>query len=404
MNHFTYKALNEAGEEIRGIIAGPDAAAVHDKLMHQGLYVIKISASTRLFKVIVDKFASWQIKRRDVIEFASNLAIMLRAGIPLLMAIEDVMNTMTNLRMKAVVSEIKKNIEMGVSFSSALALYQNTFPDILIRLVKVGEETGRIDNSLAEVARHLQKVDDLAAAVKQALIYPIFSLFTTGGAVIFWLVYVLPKMMQIIVGMGVKMPLLTRILYQASGFSVRFWYIFPLIPVVLFILYQGMRLKPATRYLVDLCKIKCPFIRTLIYNKLLALLAEQMRLLITAGITIDRSLDIVADVMGNDVFRRAILQAKEEVMAGKKISESLAADPVFPRLFTRMMSIGEASGRMEQQFGYLAEHYYKIVDNFSQKIGKMIEPIFLIALGALMGTMIVGILLPMYDIFSKVAG
>jgi type II secretory pathway component PulF len=150
-------------------------------------------------------------------------------------------------------------------------------------------------------------------------------------------------------------------------------------------------------------KIKIPIVKLLIYNKLLALFSEQLRLLITAGITIDRSMDVAANVMGNEVFKKAILDAKKDVEAGNKISEALSARSVFPPLLIRMVAIGESSGNLDQQFNFLATHYYKLVDDFSDKVGKMIEPILIITLGCLMGLMVAGVLLPMYDVFTKLA-
>jgi type II secretory pathway component PulF len=121
-----------------------------------------------------------------------------------------------------------------------------------------------------------------------------------------------------------------------------------------------------------------------------------------AGVTIDRAFDVTADVMGNEVFKRAILNVKADIMAGRKISAALSKHNIFPPLVIRMVSIGESSGNLDAQFGFLAEHYYKIVDDFSEKIGKMIEPMLMITLGLLMGVMIAGVLLPMYDVFSKI--
>jgi type II secretory pathway component PulF len=292
---------------------------------------------------------------------------------------------------------------MGSRLSDALELHKAIFPDILIRLVRIGEETGRLEGSLAEVASHLQKLEDLASAVKRALIYPLFSLVTTGIAVIFWLAYVLPKIMQVIRDLGVKMPLLTRILYELSKITEEYWYVLLVIPVLIVPVWQAMKLQPVSRYYLDYIKINTPIIKLLVYNRLLALFSEQMRLLITAGITIDRSLDVAADVMGNEVFKRAILEAKMDIVAGRKISEALNARTIFPSLLIRMVSIGESSGNLDQQFDFLAKHYYKLVDDFSDKIGKMIEPVLIIALGCVMGLMVAGVLLPMYDVFTKLA-
>jgi type II secretory pathway component PulF len=164
-----------------------------------------------------------------------------------------------------------------------------------------------------------------------------------------------------------------------------------------------MKLKPKTRYYLDYIKIKIPIIKLLIYNRLLALFSEQLRLLITAGITIDRSLDVAADVMGNEVFKKAILESKKEIETGSKISDALSAQKIFPSLLIRMVAIGESSGNLDKQFNFLAEHYYKLVDDFSDKVGKMIEPILIITLGCIMGLMVAGVLLPMYDVFTKLA-
>jgi len=402
MNHYLYKAVDANGHLVKGIVEGLDSAAVRNNLTTKGLYVLSIRDSSKLVKSIQDKLSGWRIKRRDVIEISSNLSMMLRAGVPLIAALEDIINTMTNESMKLTLIDIRKNIELGVKFSDALNLHNMVFPDIVIRLARVGEETGRLDQSLSEVAAHLQKLEDLSATVKRALIYPLFSLITTGCALVFWLAYVLPKIMQVIIGLGVKMPLLTKALYEISKITERFWYMILIIPVLAAIIIQLLKVRTYTRYYVDLTKIKLPFLKLLIHNRLLALLAEQLRLLISAGITIDRAFDVAADVMGNEVFKRAILTVRRDIMAGGKISDSMAATHVFPPLFIRMVSIGEASGNLDQQFGFLANHYYKIVDDISEKIGKMIEPILMIILGLMMGLMIAGVLLPMYDIFSNI--
>jgi type II secretory pathway component PulF len=401
MNHYLYKAIDADGEVIKGMTEGLDVSTVRNNLSTRGLYVLYIKESSKLVKIIEEKLSSWKIKRKDIVEFSSNLAIMLHAGVPLLAALEDIIATMTNESMKATIIDIKKNTEMGTKFSDALNLHKTIFPDILIRLARVGEETGRLDHSLTEVANHLQRLEDLAATVKRALIYPLFSLITTGAAVIFWLAYVLPKIMEVIIGLGVQMPFLTRVLYEVSKITESFWYMMIIMPILIVIIIQMMKLNANTRYYWDLTKIKIPLFRLLLHNRLLALLAEQLRLLISAGITIDRSMDIAADVMGNEVFKRAITNAKRDVMSGIKIADALAVQNIFPPLFIRMVYIGESSGNLDQQFGFLAKHYYKIVDDVSDKIGKMIEPILMIILGLMMGLMIAGVLLPMYDVFSK---
>lgn len=404
MSNYSYKALDIRGSVVRGILEADNISSVHENLTARGLFVLHVKESSKILKKISDRLITLRIHRKDIIEFSSNLSIMIRAGVPILTAFSDIIDTIDNEHLKSTIADIKKNIEMGTRLSDALELHKKVFPEILVRLVRVGEETGRLEESLSETADHLQKLEDLAATVKRALIYPLFSLITTGAAVIFWLAYVLPKIMQVIRDLGVKMPLLTSLLYELSKFTEKYWYVLLIIPVFLLLVIQTMKLWPKSRYHLDYIKIKFPIVKLLIYNKLLALFSEQLRLLITAGITIDRSFDVTADVMGNEVFKKAILNAKMDIVGGNKISEALSAQSIFPPLLIRMVAIGESSGNLDQQFSFLAEHYYKIVDDFSDKVGKMIEPILIITLGAMMGIMVAGVLLPMYDVFTKLAG
>lgn len=401
MSFFHYKAVDVNGVEVSGMVEGDSVAAVHDYATGRGLFVLNVRESSKLANKFTTYLKRSQIKRTDIIEFASNLSFMLRAGVPILTALDDIIRTITNKHVKSVIQDIKKNIEGGLRFSDALNLHRAVIPDILIRLSGIGEETGRLDQSLSEVAAHLQKIEDLISTVKRALIYPTFAMVTAGGAAIFWLAYVLPMIMKVFMDMGSKMPPLTRMLYAVSLYTQKYWYIMVLIPVAIVVAIQFMKMNKGTRIYWDWAKIKMPIVKLLIYNKLLALFSEQLRLLVSAGITIDKSFEIIADVAGNEVFRKAILKAREDIMSGTRISDALAEHEIFPPLVIRMATIGETSDSLDDQFGFLADYYYKIVDDVSEKIGKMIEPLLIIFLGGMMAVMIAGVLLPIYDMMTK---
>lgn len=402
MNQYTYKAIAANGDIVTGTVEADSTEAVGALLSARDLYLLQVRKSSKLVIRLQTRYKSRGIKRKDIIEFASSLSVMIKGGVPILSALDDIVSTCENKYFRSVIADVRHTIEMGSTFTDALRNHQAVFPDVMIRLVTVGEQTGRFEESLANVAKHLQKIQDLADTVKRAMVYPIFAILTTGGALVFWLAYVLPKVMQVIVGLGVALPLLTRILYQVSQFTEKYWYVLPLIPALPFAAVQLMKLRPKGRYQWDRIKISLPVVKLLVHNKLIAYFSEQMRIMISAGIPIDRTLDVVAEVMGNEVFKKAILQVKEDVMAGHRISEALRLHPVFPPLVIRMVDIGETSGSLEEQFGFLAEQYFKKVDDVSDRLGKMIEPIVLIIIGTLLGLMIAGVLLPVYDIFSKI--
>ncbi len=402
MNYYFYKAVNIDGSLIDGIVEAEDQAAAYDDLVAKSLRVLVVKKASRMAARLRQHFVSRRVKRIDIIECVRNLSVMLTAGIPLLSALEDSIEATENKSLKSALSDAKKEIELGLNFSDALSRQKGIFPDILIRLVKVGESTGRLDKSLTDVADHLQRIEDLSQAIKRSLFYPVFAIVTTTGAMIFWFVYVLPKIMNVIQEMGVELPFITRALMAVSNAISTYWYVIVGIVIVCMIAIQVMRTREKTRYYYDYMLLKLPIVKLIVYNKLLVLFTEQMRILIVAGLTIDRTLDIVAGVIDNLVFRRAIVAVRENVLLGSRISDTLKDHKIFPPMVTRMVNAGEKSGNLDTQFAFLAGYYIKRLDDVSSKLGKMIEPILLSIVGLVFILILMAVLLPVYELVSKV--
>ena len=402
MNYYFYKAVNVDGSLIDGIVEAENQAAVYEDLTAKSLRVLAVKKASRMAARIRQHFVSRHVKRVDIIECIRNLSVMLTAGIPLLSALEDSIEATDNKSLKSALTDAKKEIELGLNFSDALSRQKGIFPDILIRLVKVGESTGRLDKSLTDVADHLQRIEDLSQAIKRSLFYPVFAIVTTTGAMIFWFVYVLPKIMNVIQEMGVELPFITRVLMAVSNAISTYWYVILGIAVICIIGIQIMRTREKTRYYYDRMLLKLPIVKLIVYNKLLALFAEQMRILIVAGLTIDRTLDIVAGVVDNLVFRRAIVAVRESVLLGGRISDTLKEHKIFPPMVTRMVNAGEKRGNLDTQFSFLSGYYIKRLDDISSKLGKMIEPILLSIVGLVFILILMAVLMPVYELVSKV--
>ena len=402
MNYYFYKAVNVDGSLIDGIVEAEDLASVYDDLTAKSLRVLAVKKASKMAAMLRQRFASRGVKRVDVIECVRNLSVMLTAGIPLLSALEDSIEATENKSLKSALTDAKKEIELGLNFSDALSRQRGIFPDILVRLTKVGESTGRLDKSLTDVADHLQRIEDLSQAIKRSLFYPVFAIVTTTGAMIFWFVYVLPKIMNVIQEMGVELPFITRVLMAMSNAISTYWYVIVCVVIALAIAVQVMRTREKTRYYYDFMLLKLPIVKLIVYNKLLALFAEQMRILIVAGLTIDRTLDIVAGVIDNLVFRRAIVAVRENVLLGSRISDTLKDHKIFPPMVTRMVNAGERSGNLDTQFSFLSGYYIKRLDDISSKLGKMIEPILLSIVGLVFILILMAVLLPVYELVSKV--
>jgi len=402
MRFFTYKAIDADGKAVRGTLEAEDEAAVRHTLEDARLYPFSIRPGSSFFAVISKLIAGRKVKRIEIIEFAQNLSVMLHAGIPIMTAMSDIIESTENRVFADILLDVKQDVERGSSFNNAIDRHRNIFPDIFIRLVRVGEETGRFDNSLAEIADHLKRVEELISAIKHALIYPVFAIVSTLGALMFWMLYVLPKLVDTMKGLGVKLPLLTRALIASSDLCRKYWYLMIILPVLAAVTIKLLKRRDSTRYYIDKILLTLPITKLIIFNKVIAMFAEQMRILVVSGMTIDRSINLAADVIGNEVYRRSLLRVRESVINGAFISDCLKAEKIYPILVVRMVSIGETSGTLDTQFGFLSDHYRTKLNNLTANLGKIIEPVIIIVVGLMFALIILGLMLPIYDLVSNI--
>lgn len=402
MKIFSYRATNYSGKVIRGSIASESAESASRDLGTKGLYIISIKETAGRIALIRRIFLESQIKRSDILEFTGNFSVMLKAGVPIITCLDDIISSTTNVSFKPILRDIQQRLEGGSSVSAALEAQGKTFPDIIKTLVAVGEETGRLDESLREATEHLQRIENLNGAIKKALMYPVFAFIATIGALIFWMLFVIPSMTETLKGMGVKLPALTILLINSSKLFQAHW---KLIPVILFAIPLAASLAgkhPTFRYLRDRILIKIPFLEIIIFNKLLATFAEQFRMLVAAGIPMRRLFDLIVPTLGNEYFGANILKAKENILNGNPISESLDLQRILPALVISKIHIGETSGTLDKQLDFLAKYYTKKLDDATDSLGKIIEPVVMAVIGGMFALIIMGLLLPIYDLVSKV--
>jgi type II secretory pathway component PulF len=401
MPSFVYKAIDGNGETVKGVVEENHIDNAYDNISSTGLYVLNISQSNRLNDFYLKKLRVLRIRRKDIVEFASNLSVMLKAGLPLLASISDIADSTDNKRFMERLLDIKRAVELGSGFSDALSRHKDVFPEIFINLTAVGEETGRLSESLSDISVHLQRMENLRSAMVRALIYPAFAFAASIGALLFWLIYVLPKVSTLFTSMAVELPAITHALIITSDFTSSHWYIIFVVPFIVYIALKLLSKKEAAKYYIDAAKLKIPIMNLIVSNKLLALFTEQLRILFAAGVTIDRSLDIIIKIINNAVFRKALKRTKEDIMLGSKISDSLKKNhTLFPNLVVRLISVGESTGNLTEQLNYLSEYFLNKLDDISQKIGKMMEPIIIMVIGSMFLIIILGLLSPIYNLVS----
>lgn len=400
MAFYRYKAVNSDGAVVKGVLNTVNADAAYSAPEISGLHVISMTQTSAFMSNLSRRLFARKVTRKDIIEFSANLSVMMRASIPLLSALIDIAETTENRHFRKKIENIRDNISLGALFSEAVKIHDDVFPEIFIRLVAVGEDTGNLERSLKDIADHLQRTEDLASAILRALIYPVFALVTAMGALVFWFVYVLPKVLTVFEGMDQEVPAVTKGLILASDFTRNYWPALLILPVFLFVAVKVLKRYSRPAYYIDLMTLKIPVLKLVLVNKMLCLFSEQMKILIKAGLTIDRSFELVHELLGNRVYKDAVIRARDEVLAGVPISEALGNQGVYPQMLLRMIHIGETSGTLDEQFSFLSEFYIKKLDDVSQRIGKMLEPIIIFFLGLIFFVIIVGLLLPVYDLVS----
>lgn len=403
MPFYSYKAVDSKGDVTRGIAKGNHKDDAYNNILKSGLYVLDIKESSKFNNFLSGKFKGGGVERKDIIEFATNVSVMLEAGIPLTTSLMDIADATDNKRFRSRIIEIENSVELGSSFSEAVSRHKDVFPDIFVKLIAAGEETGRVGVSLSDIALHLKRIEDMKRMIIKALIYPLFALVTTSGALLFWLIYVLPKMKDLFTTLGAELPALTRGLIAASDFASLYWPAFILMPAVCYFTLKLISRNRVAKYYIDGIKLKIPIAGQMIHSKLLALFAEQLRILVAAGITIDRSFDIIIDIIDNAVFRKALIDTKEDILLGSSISDALKKHgDLFPFLAVRIVSVGESTGKLTEQLDYLAKNFIDKLEDMSGKIGQMIEPIIILVIGSMFMLIILGLLAPLFDLISTV--
>lgn len=402
MSYFDYKAMDYSGQMVKGTISSGSVETAARDISDMGLYVVTLRERDTGTSAIIKSFRHLLISKEEIVEFAQSFSVMLNAGIPLLTSLQDIIASTQNKTFKVVLEEMKHMLECGSSLSAALEAQGKVFPDVIKTLVSVGEVTGRLDNSLREAAEHLVKMQNLTNSIKKALMYPAFAFTATIGALAFWFVFVIPQLTATLKGMGVKLPAITLFLISSSTFFVHHWKQvlsgFLLMPVLLYFIFK----IHAIRYFVDRVFLKLPIIKMIASNKLLATFSEQFRILVAAGVGIEKLFTLLIPAMGNVYFSDKLFKAKEIIMNGRSISEALKQQDILPSLAISKISVGETTGTLDKQFEFLAKYYSKKLDEATESMGKIIEPLVMAIIGVLFAIIIMGLLLPIYDLVSKV--
>jgi type II secretory pathway component PulF len=392
---YKYEALNREGLIVKGEIEALNLEEFFNYLSQERLillkYKTKIFPWEKLFK---------RIKRKELAEFCHNLAFLISAGVPIISALKDLKETIVNPLLKRKVEKIISEILKGETLSSAFEKV-NIFPPIVISLVKIGEETGRLDKTLEEASRHLYRVEEIISQTKRAMMYPTFVIFSISGAFLFWMIYVLPKILEVFKQMQIKLPLPTIILMKVVDTFQKHYLLILSIPVIAIIIFLILYYNSKTQATVEKGLLKLPFIGFVKRSSFLAFFFEYFSLLLEAGIDILRSFDLMHESLNTQLPKKIVLKVKDKVVAGFLLSEALKTEGIFNPFDIRLVSVGEQTGKLPEQMKMLSDHYFNEVQNLIQTMSKVLEPTIIAIAGIIFLIIVIALIGPIYELVSQ---
>lgn len=400
--HFKYKAADKAGKIREGDLNAPNESDVMSFLTREGLTPISIRAVT-VKGMVLGKWSFEKITLEDKIFLTKYLALMLRVGTDLFKAIDILIEDFEKPILKEFLFEIKSNLEKGSQFYLAFKNHPEFFSDVTVNLIKAAEESGNLEETLERISRDFAKEADLKSRIKSALTYPILLLIAATFVVTLLVTFVLPKIASVFAESGAKIPLYSRVVL-AIGLFLNEYLIFIAPPVLVgagVLAWYFIAVPRGKRAFQDLLS-RVPVVRDLIKKVALARFASTLSLLLHAGIPMVESMGITSHSVGNEDLAEALSRiAREKIARGVSIGDSFRGEPVFPRVVTNLMAIGEKAGRLEEILVTLADFYTNEIDSALKSLVAFIEPILLLGIGLVVGSIALSVIVPIYQLVAQ---
>lgn len=401
---FNYKARTQEGKIETGIIDAPSLEGAILILRSRKLIITSLEPALKQLSTFQNFLGNLlhQVKGQEVVVMSRQLAILIQAKVPLVQSLRTLTHQTANPYLVSVLESVADEVDAGTVFSKALSQYPKVFSEFYINMVKSGEVSGRLEDVLIYLSDYLEREYYLTSQVRSALIYPAFVL---GGFVIvaiIMLIFVIPTLTSVLAESGQTLPLVTRILIGASNFIRSWgWLLFIILLAVVGFLWWQIKTNEGARYNFDNFLLKMPIFGELLKKIYLARMAETLSTLSSAGISINQSLQIASDVVGNLVYRSILIEANEVVRRGGTINSTLEKYPkvVLP-MVSQMVAIGEQTGKLDAILKNISDFFGKEVDRALRNIVDLIEPILIVVLGLGVAGLVAAILIPMYNLTS----
>lgn len=394
---FNYRARDNTGKLVRGVIEALSQEEVAEKLRRMGYAPVKITEVLTGLKLEQLEWNFRRIKTEDVVMFNVQLANMLNAGLSIISSLDTLQKQSENKRLSEVIDRVSRSVEAGESFSQALAKHPRVFPNLLVSMVKAAEASGGLDKVLNKYAEFAETQADLQRKIKEALYYPIILIVAATGVIVFIATVLIPKFVEIFNRAEISLPLPTIILYGIGTTIRQFWYVIILSAVLIVLGLRRYVGTKAGKFRFDKVSLKLPILGPIVRKTCISRFARTLSTLVGSGVPILESLDIVSDVVNNQVLGRVIRQMRQSTEKGERLAESLKVSEEFPPDAVQMISVGEESGNLVGMLNKISDFYNRATGYSIKKLVASLEPILLVVMGAVVAFIMTSMLLPMFN-------
>src|SRR6201981_2598460 len=399
---FTFSGKDASGQKISGERMASNKQALAQTLRRERITPGAIREKGKEFAL--PTFGSGKVKTKDIAIFFRQFSVMIDAGLPLVQCLEILAANQENQTFQKTLTGVRTTVEGGATLANAMRQYPVVFDDLTTNMIEAGETGGILDIILQRLAQYVEKAVKLRGAIKSALIYPVAVVsmaFLIVGALLQWVV---PIFANLFAGLGVTLPLATRIVMGLSAFVGQFWWFGILGVVGLVVGLKYVRKDPRGRYWMDYGMLKMPVIGLLLRKIAVARFTRTLGTLITSGVPILEGLSITARTSGNAVLEEALMKVRKAIEEGRTIVDPLRECGVFPNMVTQMIGVGEATGAMDSMLQKIADFYEEEVDAATKDMLAMLEPVIIGTLGVMIGGIVISLYMPLFAMIAKLAG
>jgi type IV pilus assembly protein PilC len=394
METFLWEGKDKRGKKIKGERLGRNEMIVKAELRQQGIVPGRVKKKPKpLFGA-----SGSRIKAGDIAVFTRQLATMLYSGIPLVQAFGIISQASENPRMKKLLNNIRNEVESGSTLAESLAKHPQYFDDLYINLVAAGESAGVLDQVLDSIASYKERIESIKGKIKKAMFYPAAVIAVAIGVSALLLIVVIPQFESIFQSFGADLPAFTRMLIDASEFmQSKGWIVLIAAVAGIWGLVQLKKRNKKFAHTLDRLSLKIPIIGPVLEKSALSRFASTLSTTFAAGVPLVDALKTVAGATGNVVYEEATLQIRDDVSTGHSLQLAMQQTRLFPPMMVQMTAIGEEAGSLDAMLDKVAAFYEEEVNNTVDALSSLLEPIIIVFIGVIVGGMVVGMYLPIFQ-------